>query len=989
MVEQKIDQIASVAIAATFTAEPLQPGLEYLFYEAGLQLNLRFAPYHQVLQELISGSSTLSATPKGVNILLVRLEDFVREISDPAQARVVIANTAGEIAEALSGFVRRCKVPTVLALFPASPEAPGGLVAAIDAANQRLTAHAAGLPGLSLLLPGDVDGASAGERYDAESNDLGHIPFTEAHYAALALALTRKVHALLVPDRKVLVLDCDNTLWRGVVGEDGVEGIAISPAFASLHAFAVKVQAQGVLICLASKNSERDVLEVFETRPDMVLKLEHIVAHRINWESKPQNIAALAKALSLGLDSFVFIDDNPVECELMRAELPQVLTLLLPPEDQIESFLSHLWVFDKLAVTEEDKRRTSLYKEDAARKELEQTASNIVDFVSSLKVVVDIGPPDESEWPRLAQLTQRTNQFNFTTVRRTEAELRALGGLGPEARGSVLRVRVSDRFGDYGLVGLVIYRTTPSDLVTDTFLLSCRVLGRGVEHSILRHLGSVAKAAGLSQVRVPLIRTARNEPAWAFAESVAAQFNSKEGDQETYCIPTDAALAIAHRPGHDPDAVIKARDSEGKKLVAQASSADVSSRYTVLSQKLLTGQDVLIAVAGANARKRTLPGEPVAASNEAERRMLALWQEVLGIPDLGVEDDYSAAGGTSLLAARLFALIAQRFGVKLPLTTILDHSTVRKLTGLVGSDRRQTGSLIELRPGGLQNFFFVHDGDGETLLYGNLARRLPRRFAAFGIEPRQVSDIPLAHTRIEDMATHYLDAVRRKQPHGPYFLGGMCAGGVIAYEMARQLEAAGEDVELVALLDSALPTTPKRRGRIANQRMGRLSQLVAEQGGKGNPFQLMAAILRKLFNATVWEIVQRGRRWSVQARFRLLRFLLDRDLPWPKIIPGLTVRQIYDTAEKAYVPRPVSLSALMLVRARSGQGGDVPFREVYADETLGWSRMTGHLLIEDVDGGHYTMLQEPFAQTVAERLAAVLDPKPVAAEQPPSLKVHA
>ena len=371
----------------------------------------------------------------------------------------------------------------------------------------------------------------------------------------------------------------------------------------------------------------------------------------------------------------------------MRAELPQVMTLLLPPEDQIESFLSHLWAFDKVTVTEEDARRTELYKEDAARKELEKTTSNIVDFVSSLKVVVDIGSPDESEWPRLAQLTQRTNQFNFTTVRRTESELRALAPQAPVGEGPVLRVRVSDRFGDYGLVGLVIYRQAPERLVVDTFLLSCRVLGRGVEHTILRHLGEIARQKGLQQLQVPFLRSARNEPAWAFAESVAAQFKSTDGDREIYCIPTEAALEIQHRPGHDPDAVMKARDTGATKPARQVSSTDVSGRYTALSQKLLTGQDVLSALNRANARRRTLPGNPVAPANDAERRMLALWQEVLGIADLGVEDDYSSAGGTSLLAARLFALVTQRFGVKLPLTTILDHST-----------RAQTRSVGQVRP---------------------------------------------------------------------------------------------------------------------------------------------------------------------------------------------------------------------------------------------------------------------------------------------------
>jgi FkbH-like protein len=919
MAEPNVNQVASVAIAATFTAEPLQPALELLLREAGLQLDLCFAPYHQVLQELISPASTLAVNLKGVNVVLVRFEDFVRDITDSLQAQKIIAGAANEIAEALCEFVRRSKVPAVLAIFPASPAARRELRAPIDAANKHVLARVASSPGLLLLRPADIDAVSAGERYDAESDDLGHIPFTEVHYATLALALSRKIHALLIPHRKVLVLDCDNTLWRGVVGEDGFDGIAVTPAFAGLQKFAVKVQSRGVLICLASKNSERDVIEVFEKRPDMVLKLDHIVAHQINWDSKPQNIAALARTLNLGLDSFVFIDDNPVECELMQAQLPQVLTLLLPPEDQIETFLSRLWAFDKVTVTEEDSRRTKLYKENVARKELEKIASNIVDFVSSLNVVVDIGSPDESEWPRLAQLTQRTNQFNFTTVRRTETELRALACRGPGEQGPVLRVRVSDRFGDYGLVGLIIYRESPVSLVVDTFLLSCRVLGRGVEHNILRHVGEIARQKGLQRVQVLFLRSARNEPAWAFAESVAAQFRSTDGDREIYDIPTEAALTIQHRPGHDPDAVIKARESDAKKPVVQTSSTNVSRRYGALSQ-LLTGQHVLDAVNRANARIRTLPGKPVAPSNDVERRMLALWQEVLGIPDLGVEDDYSAAGGTSLLAARLFSLVTQRFGVRLPLTTILDHSTVRKLARMVRSDRPQTGSLIELRPDGLKNFFFVHDGDGETLLYGNVARRLPKQFAVFGIEPRHLRGIPLAHARIEDMASYYLEAVRQKQPHGPYFLGGMCAGGVIAYEMARQLEATGEGVELVVLLDSALPTTPKRKGRITRQRMGRLSQLFAQRAGKGNTFELVTAVLRKFFNAAVWEMAQRVRRWSVRGRFRLLRLLLDRDLAWPKLIPGLTVRQIYDAAESGYRPRPTPLPAVMLVRARAGQG---------------------------------------------------------------------
>ena len=264
-----------------------------------------------------------------------------------------------------------------------------------EAANAALIALARNVPGLVLLSAEDVDLVSTTERYDEVSNELAHIPFTEEFFAALAIAIARKIHALRVPAHKVLVLDCDETLWRGVVGEDGVAGITIPPSLARLQRYAVRIQQQGALICLVSKNTEQDVFDVFEQRSDMVLKREHIVAHRINWASKPGNIASLARALNLGLDFFVFIDDNPVECALMRAQLPQVVTLQLPPEQEIDAFLAQLWTFDKVAVTAEDARRTEMYRENAERQESEESATDIVEFIASLGVVVDIAAPAE------------------------------------------------------------------------------------------------------------------------------------------------------------------------------------------------------------------------------------------------------------------------------------------------------------------------------------------------------------------------------------------------------------------------------------------------------------------------------------------------------------------------------------------------------------------------------------------------------------------
>jgi thioesterase domain-containing protein len=274
----------------------------------------------------------------------------------------------------------------------------------------------------------------------------------------------------------------------------------------------------------------------------------------------------------------------------------------------------------------------------------------------------------------------------------------------------------------------------------------------------------------------------------------------------------------------------------------------------------------------------------------------------------------------------------------------------------------------------------VHDGDGETLLYLNLARQMPDDLAIFGVEPRRIKGVPLAHATVEDMAAFYLEEVRKKQPHGPYLLGGMCAGGVIAYEMASQLQRAGESVELVALLDAAAPQALRKRGRVTKERLGRVRQALAQASKDGHgPLQhahfIFNAISRTLTSALVWEIAQRIKRWSVQARFRLLRVVLARNLAWPKYVPELSVRQIYDSAEARYLPKPQSIASIVLVRARLGEEDDTPYLHIYADETFGWRGLAPDLAVVDVDGGHSSMLQERFVESLAKALKPYVGPK--------------
>lgn len=957
-----------IVITASFVAEPLQLPLSWLLNEAGISDAVSCAPYNQIFQQLLSPGSELAGNSASINIILVRLEDYVRDLPDDAAATITVERTASDLGAALESFTDRLTGSILLGVLSPDPGVPSGLKNAILEARMALISRARHLPPIQLLDERQIDALSESPRYDLDRDRLAHIPYSETYFAALALAITRRIHAIRVPPAKVLVLDCDNTLWRGVVGEDGIEGIEISEPFAALQDFAVAQQEKGILVCLASKNTETDVLEVLEKRTDMRLKAKHIVAHRVNWDPKPANVRALAAELNLGLDACVFLDDNPLECAQMRAELPQVIALQIPEEAEVPRFLEHLWMFDKLVTTAEDADRTRMYRENSARQAMESSAADIGQFLAALDLKIDIAAPTEDEWPRIEQLTLRTNQFNFTTRRRTALELKSL----PAAAGaSVLRVRVSDRFGDYGLVGVIIAAPEAGAMHVDTFLLSCRVLGRGVEHAMLRRVGDLAVASNLSEVALPYIATARNIPARAFADNVAAAFAGPADGGKVYRMPVAHAQGIAHAPGRDPAEVIEARAADEKKGLgsAQAGAFGRSERYSRLAH-LVSGRAVIEQMSARPRRPRSIVGEAAPPTTAVEKKLLQLWEELLEVDGIGVDDDYFALGGTSLLSVQLFAEIGRRFDVSLRLTAILEAPTVRSLARLMTpSGVHQRGNVVCLRGGGSENFFFVHDGLGETLLYANLARRLPQNMSVYGVEPKRLPGIALAHGSMEEMARFYIEQIQKIQPHGPFLLGGMCAGGVIAYQMAASLRQAGEQVQLVAILDGATPQAPKRVGHVARRRLSRLESVLSQSGTRTAPLEraksIVMSLARKASNVIGYEISAAATRMSVRLRFALLQGVVRRHGAWPAALPELSVLEIYNAIEARYIPPILPDVPVLLVRASAGEGTDTPYREFYRDEDLGWGRVARRLELVDVSGGHSSMLQEHSIDSIA------------------------
>jgi FkbH-like protein len=372
------------------------------------------------------------------------------------------------------------------------------------------------------LVAFDVDAIQryhgASRAADARTLHLYRQPYREEFLALLGERLASVLSLTRRAPRKCVALDGDNTLWGGVVGEDGALGVQIGDdfpgsAYRDLQKLLLHWRRKGVLLTLLSRNNEADVWEVFDRRKEMVLRREDITAWRIDWEPKPENLRALAGAVGLGLESFVFIDDDPVVVERMRAAWPVVASVLLPedPARIVDEVARHR-LFDRLETTGEDRRRADMMADEGRRSEL-RSRLDPKEFLASLRLRVRVFRAGEEHLARVAQLVNRTNQFNLTTIRRDQAELRRLMGT-PGYR--VYGLSAEDRFGDYGLTGAAIVHDRESSCAIDTFLLSCRVLGREVETAFLAALARAASARGRREIAARYLPTAKNAPAADF-----------------------------------------------------------------------------------------------------------------------------------------------------------------------------------------------------------------------------------------------------------------------------------------------------------------------------------------------------------------------------------------------------------------------------------------------------------------------------------------
>ena len=361
-------------------------------------------------------------------------------------------------------------------------------------------------------------------------------------YKAYCSHITPYVMSANGRSKKVLVFDCDNTLWKGVLGAEGYDGIELSAAtkdgaiFAEVQSIALSLSRQGILIGICTKNNPDDVTEVIEKHPDMQLRDEHLAARRVNWSDKVSNLRDMARDLNLGLDSFVMVDDSPFETNFIREQLPEVTVLQVPERlsEYPQILRENLGLFYNLSSTAEDAKKAGMYKEQEKRERSKKDFASIKDYLTSLGMKMTIYQDDKSIIPRMSQMTQKTNQFNLTTRRYTERDIE---NFIEDKRTNVFAFSISDKFGDSGLTGLAVVRIGDDNCgIVDSFLMSCRVIGRDAEFAFMNCLIDHLKARNVQLVRAQYIKTSKNEQVMDFFDQCSFPLMSSTESEKNYSL---------------------------------------------------------------------------------------------------------------------------------------------------------------------------------------------------------------------------------------------------------------------------------------------------------------------------------------------------------------------------------------------------------------------------------------------------------------------
>lgn len=531
-----------------FTIEPVEPYVRFHLLREDIRPEVTFGGYDTMIQEVLDPDSLVSQRNPDVVVLSLLIELFESSVTDRTWDAQAAVHRIGELLDAVLDNSRAIVVantfpPPVDMLLAGN--ASEELVRQLDSLNNKLQDLASRSPGRLAISnwPGYLSDMPLDTALDRRFWQLSQAPFKHEFLNRYALDIVDIVCRKYRPAKKCLVLDCDDTLWGGVVGEVGIDGIQLhsenppGDAFYRLQQSAVSLHERGIMLALCSKNNEEDVWQVLDSHPHCILDRSHLVAHRINWTNKAENIASLADELNIGLDSIVFVDNSAQECALIEELLPDVTTIRVPEDaSQFDDLLMRDGLFDRVALSDEDRARTTMYQQEAERKKSQIKAADLTEYLNSLATKVRIFRPGEAELLRVAQLTQKTNQFNLTTRRYSEKDIRDMCA---DADVVIDAMSVSDRYGDLGIVGVMITRRNGTVGTVDTLLLSCRALGRQLEFAFVDQcMGRLEVEWGIEKWRAEYLPTRKNRQVADFWERIGLSVTSNDAGRKSYSSDT-------------------------------------------------------------------------------------------------------------------------------------------------------------------------------------------------------------------------------------------------------------------------------------------------------------------------------------------------------------------------------------------------------------------------------------------------------------------
>jgi len=504
-----------LAILRSFTVEPLVPFLRVAAFNMGIDLALHLSDFNAHAQEILDPHSTLYSFSPDAVILALQTRDVAPDLwrdfsalrADQVQA--AIARVAAEFRNWVQALRKKSQAhvvihnlenPAITSRGVLDSQSGDGQTAAIQQINQLIQTIAAGHAGVYVL---DYDALVArygrAQWHDERKWLTVRLPIAAQNLNYLVNEWFRFLHPLTGKLAKALVVDLDNTLWGGVIGEDGMAGIRLGSehpgaAFQELQRALLDLHQRGILLAICSKNNRDDAMEALQNHPGMLLTPAHFAAMRINWGDKAQNLREIARELNIGVDSLAFLDDNPFERQQVRRQLPEVYVINLPNDPmEFSRVIRECPLFERLSLSAEDQQRGKYYQAQREREQLEQTISSREDFYRSLLQEAEVAPLTKSTLARITQLTNKTNQFNLTTRRYTEQQISQLVS---SPGWHCFSIRLRDRFGDNGLVGVAITHQQGATCEFDTLLLSCRIIGRTVETAFLSFLAQHARKLG-------------------------------------------------------------------------------------------------------------------------------------------------------------------------------------------------------------------------------------------------------------------------------------------------------------------------------------------------------------------------------------------------------------------------------------------------------------------------------------------------------------